>query len=186
MSRDRQSGGQHAAASDETLLEGVRAQDQAAMAALFDRYGSLVYSIALRVLTEPAAAEDVMQEVFIQVWQNPRTFVSGRGSLAGWLAVVARNRAVDLLRRRRPSDPVEEVVLVSRTNLALEAESHMMMDRIRTHLESLPPDQQRSLQMAFFEGLSHAEIAAQTGTPLGTVKTRIRTALLSLREAVGV
>lgn len=185
LSRDLQSGTQHTAASDEALLAGVRAQDQAAMAALFDRYGSLVYSIALRVLAEPAAAEDVMQEVFIQVWQNPRTFVAGRGSLAGWLAVVARNRAVDVLRRRRPSDPVEDVVLVSRTNLAQEAERHMMMDRIRGRLESLPLDQQHSLRLAFFEGLSHSEIAAKTGTPLGTVKTRIRTALLSLREAVG-
>lgn len=186
LSREAQSGPQHAAASDEALLEGVRAQDQVAMTALFDRYSSLVYSIALRVLAEPAAAEDVMQEVFIQVWQNSRTFVAGRGSLPGWLAVVARNRAVDVLRRRRPSDPVEEVVLVSRTNLAQEAERHMMMDRIRAHLVGLPPDQQHSLQLAFFEGLSHSEIAARTGTPLGTVKTRIRTALLSLREAVGV
>lgn len=156
------------------------------MTALFDHYGSMVYSIALRVLGEPAAAEDVMQEVFIQVWQNPQKFVAERGSLAGWLAVVARNRAVDVLRRRKPTDPVEEVVLAARTNLAQEAEHHMMIDRIRVHLESLPPDQQHSLNLAFFEGLSHSEIAARTGAPLGTVKTRIRTALLSLREAVGV
>jgi RNA polymerase sigma-70 factor (ECF subfamily) len=184
LSSDAHHADRHAA--DETLLEGVRAHDQAAMAALFDRYGSMVYSIALRVLGQPSAAEDVMQEVFVQLWQNPRTFVAGRGSLPAWLAVVARNRAVDVLRRRRPTDPVEDVVLAARTNLAEEAERNMMMDRIHAHLGSLPPDQQSSLRLAFFEGLSHAEIAARTGTPLGTVKTRIRTALLSLREAVGV
>lgn len=156
------------------------------MAALFDRYSSLVYSIALRVLAEPAAAEDIMQEVFIQLWQNPHSLVVGSGSLAGWLAVVARNRAVDALRRRKPSDPVEEVVLPARTNLAQEAERNMMMDRIRRRLHTLPLEQQNSLQLAFFEGLSHSEIASRTGAPLGTVKTRIRSALLSLREAVGV
>jgi RNA polymerase sigma-70 factor, ECF subfamily len=171
-------------ASDLYLLGLVRARDQAAMAALFDRYGNMVFSIALRVLREPSSAEDVMQEVFIRVWENSETFISGRGSLAGWLAVVSRNRAVDELRRRRSSDPVEEVVLPTNTDLALEAERNIMMEKVRRVLANLPPDQLRSLEMAFFEGLSHSEIAAQTGTPLGTVKTRIRSALISLREAV--
>jgi RNA polymerase sigma-70 factor, ECF subfamily len=171
-------------ASDLYLLELVRARDQSAMAALFDRYGGMVFSIALRVLREPSSAEDVMQEVFIRLWENSEAFVTGRGSLAGWLAVVSRNRAVDVLRRRRSSDSVEEIVLPTNTDLASEAERNIMMEKVRRVFGSLPPDQQRSLEMAFFEGLSHSEIAAQTGTPLGTVKTRIRSALISLREAV--
>jgi RNA polymerase sigma-70 factor (ECF subfamily) len=122
--------------------------------------------------------------VFFNVWENPRSFVSGRGSLGAWLLVVARNRAIDALRRRKPSDPVDEVVLPAKTNLASEAESNFIMEKVRGVMNGLPPDQQKSLQLAFFEGLSHSEIAAQTGDPLGTVKTRIRTALTSVRKAM--
>lgn len=171
-------------ASDHSLLDLVRGRDQNAMAALFDRYGTMVYSIAMRVLREPSNAEDVMQEVFVRVWENPEAFISGRGSLAGWLAVVTRNRAVDVLRRRKPTDPVNDVVLQTNTNLASEAERNLMMQKVQQVLENLPADQRRSLELAFFEGLSHSEIAERTGTPLGTVKTRIRSALINLREAV--
>lgn len=170
--------------SDHSLLELVRGGDQNAMAALFDRYGTMVYSIAMRVLRERSNAEDVMQEVFVRVWENPERFISGHGSFAGWLAVVTRNRAVDVLRRRRPSDAVDDVVLPTSSNLASETERNIMMQKVQHALESLPEDQQRSLELAFFEGLSHSEIAARTGTPLGTVKTRIRSALINLREAM--
>jgi RNA polymerase sigma-70 factor (ECF subfamily) len=169
---------------DELLLDRVRARDHQAMADLFDRYGSMVYSVALRVLKDPGHAEDVMQDVFFQLWENPRAFIAGRGSLGAWLLVVARNRAIDALRRRRPSDPVDEVVLAAKTNLALEAERNTIMEKVRAVMRELPSDQQRSLQLAFFDGLSHSEIAAQTGDPLGTVKTRIRTALISVRKAI--
>ncbi len=169
---------------ERALLERVRMRDERAMTELFDRYGSMVYSVALRVLKDSGSAEDVMQDVFFQLWQNPRAFVAGRGSLGAWLMVVARNRAIDALRRRRPSDPVEDVVLASDTNLASEAERNTMMDKVRIVLHGLPTDQQRSLELAFFEGLSHSEIAAQTGDPLGTVKTRIRSALISVRKAI--
>jgi RNA polymerase sigma-70 factor (ECF subfamily) len=173
-----------ASAQDELLLDRVRARDQRAMTDLFDRYGSMVYSVALRVLKDTGQAEDVMQDVFFHLWENPRAFVPSRGSLGAWLLVVARNRAIDALRRRRPSDPVEDVVLPAKTNLASEAECNVMMERVRVVIDGLPSDQQRSLQLAFFEGLSHSEIAAQTGDPLGTVKTRIRTALISVRRAI--
>jgi RNA polymerase sigma-70 factor (ECF subfamily) len=171
-------------ASDAALIGRVLSRDQAAMTVIFDRYGSMVYSVALRVLKDQPAAEDVMQQIFFEVWESPRNFVAGRGSLAGWLAVVSRNRAVDVLRRRKPSDPVEEVELAADTNLAEDAERNIMMEKVRTHLDTLPRDQQDQVQLAFFEGLSHSEIAAQTGVPLGTVKTRIRSALISLRQAV--
>jgi RNA polymerase sigma-70 factor (ECF subfamily) len=176
----------HTGVSDDALMQGVRSKDQAAMAEIFDRYAGLVYSISLRVLSDPASAEDVMQQIFYEVWERPNSFISGRGSLPGWLSVVARNRSIDLLRRGRPSDPVDEVVLPALGDLSAEAERRIMMEKVRARLERLPADQQNSVELAFFEGLSHSEIAAQTGIPLGTVKTRIRSALLSLREAVQV
>jgi len=144
----------------------------------------MVYSVALRVLKDPGQAEDVMQDVFFNVWENPKLFVSGRGSLGGWLLVVARNRSIDALRRRKPSDSVDDVVLPSKTNLAAEAERNTIMEKVRAVMNGLPQDQQKSLQLAFFDGLSHSEIAARTGDPLGTVKTRIRSALISVRKAI--
>jgi RNA polymerase sigma-70 factor (ECF subfamily) len=186
--QDRASGQRHetgaTAAEDGVLLERVKANDQGAMAEFCNRYGSLVYSIALRVLKDTGQAEDVMQEIFLQVWRNPGAFERGRGSLGAWLAVVARNRAVDVLRRRKPNDSMDEVVLVSNVNLASEVERTRMMEKVRLAMQGLPDEQQKSVELAFFEGMTHAEIAAKTGDPLGTVKTRIRTALMSLRKAV--
>ncbi len=155
------------------------------MAVLFDRYSKVVYSVSLRVLREPASAEDVLQEIFMQVWRNPGTFLETKGSLGGWLAVVARNRSIDTLRRRKPTDQVEEVALASSFNLAEEAERNNMMERARAAIVLLPAEQRKTLEMAFFDGLTHTEIAEMTGDPLGTVKTRIRSALLTLRKAFG-
>ena len=165
------------------MLDGLRRGDEAAMAALFDRYSKVVYSVALRVLRDPAAAEDVLQEIFMQVWRSPGSFLETKGSLGGWLAVVARNRSIDTLRRRRPTDQVEEISLASPFNLADEAERNRMMERARAAIVKLPAEQRKTLEMAFFDGLTHTEIAEMTGDPLGTVKTRIRSALLSLRKA---
>ena len=171
-------------AGDELLLDRIRTNDRHAMAALFDRYGSMVYSVALRVLNDPGYAEDIMQVIFFQVWQDPNTFVQSRGSLGAWLAVVTRNRAIDSLRRRKHTVSVDDVVLTSKTNLASEVERNMIMEKVRGVMQNLPSEQQKSVALAFFEGLSHAEIAAKTGDPLGTVKTRIRSALISLRKAI--
>lgn len=170
---------------DFVLLERVRRGDQAAMAALFNRYSRVVYSVSLRVLRDSASAEDVLQEIFMQVWRSPASFLGGKGSLGGWLAVVARNRSIDNLRRRRPTDQVEEVALASSCNLAEEAERNNMMERARAAIVQLPLEQRKTLEMAFFDGLTHTEIAEITGDPLGTVKTRIRSALLTLRKAFG-
>jgi RNA polymerase sigma-70 factor (ECF subfamily) len=172
------------AAQDGMLLDRVRTRDHHAMTDLFDRYSRMVYSVALRVLKDPGQAEDVMQDVFFNLWENPKSFVSGRGSLGGWLLVVARNRSIDALRRRKPSDSVDDVVLPAKTNLAAEAERNAIMEKVRAVMIGLPPDQQKSLQLAFFDGLSHSEIAVRTGDPLGTIKTRIRNALISVRKAI--
>lgn len=171
---------------DGLLLAKIAQGDEAAMSVVFDRYSKVVYSVALRVLRDPSAAEDVLQEIFMQVWRKPESFLSTRGSLGGWLAVVARNRSIDLIRRRKPQDSVEDVVLASSFNLAEESERNIMMQRARGAILSIQPDQRKALEMAFFDGLTHAEIAELTGDPLGTVKTRIRTGLLALRKAMSV
>ena len=168
---------------DLVLLERVRRGDQSAMAEVFDKYGRAVYSVALRILKDSGHAEDVMQEIFFQVWRNSESFVQGRGSLGAWLVVVARNRAIDMLRRRKPTDSVEDVVLAAPFNLAADAEHNSVMEKIHKVLQDLPTEQQKSMELAFFEGLSHSEIAEKTGDPLGTVKTRIRLALITLRKA---
>ncbi len=173
-------------ADDLGLLTRIQSGDQEAMSALFDRYGAMVYSVALRVLKDTGEAEDVMQEIFVQMWRNPSAFVSGRGSLGGWLVVVARNRSIDVIRRRRPSEPVELFALPSSTNLAQEAERNSLLEKIRGVMLSLPVEQQKSVELAFFEGLSHSEISEKTGDPLGTVKTRIRLALITIRKALQV
>jgi RNA polymerase sigma-70 factor (ECF subfamily) len=172
------------AAEDAALLTQIAGGDRQAMAALFDRYSGIVYSVALRILKDTGQAEDVMQDIFIQIWKKPDAFVSGRGSLGAWLVVVTRNRAIDTLRRRRPTDSVDDVVLASSTDLATEAERNTLIGRVRLYLDQLPPEQRKSVEMAYFEGLSHSEIAEKTGDPLGTVKTRIRLALITLRKAM--
>ena len=130
-----------------------------AMAEVFDRYGRAVYSVALRILKDTGHAEDVMQEIFFQIWRNSDSFVQGRGSLGAWLVVVARNRSIDLLRRRKPTDSVDDVILASSGNLASEVEHNAMIEKVQKVLKDLPAEQQRSMELAFFEGLSHSEIA---------------------------
>ncbi len=169
--------------SDLALVTAVRAGDESAMATLYDRYSSIVYSVALRVLQDPGAAEDVLQDIFMQLWRTPAAFDSSRGNMAAWLAVISRNRAIDLLRRRRPESDIEDVVLFIQPDLASEADRARAMDKVRGALLGMPGLQRSALEMAYFEGLSHAEIAEKTGEPLGTIKTRIRTGLLTLRKA---
>jgi RNA polymerase sigma-70 factor (ECF subfamily) len=172
------------AEDDSVLLARVQRGDEQAMASLFDRYSKVVYSVALRVLRDPAAAEDVLQEIFMQVWRKPEGFSATRGSLGGWLAVVARNRSIDYLRRRRPTEAVEDVALASPYNLGEESERNLMTEKARSLIVQLPQEQRKTLEMAFFDGLTHSEIAEMTGEPLGTVKTRIRSALLVLRKGL--
>jgi RNA polymerase sigma-70 factor (ECF subfamily) len=126
----------------------------------------------------------VLQEIFMQVWRKPEGFSATRGSLGGWLAVVARNRSIDYLRRRRPTEAVEDVALASPYNLGEESERNLMTEKARSLIVQLPQEQRKTLEMAFFDGLTHSEIAEMTGEPLGTVKTRIRSALLVLRKGL--
>lgn len=173
----------HSSQDDTALLTLVRRGDEHAMAMLFDRYSKVVYSVALRVLRDPESAEDILQEVFMQIWRNPDSFSAARGSLGGWLTVVTRNRSIDALRRKKPSDPVDEIALAAPYDIADEAERNTMMEKARSVIYRLPVEQRKTLEMAFFDGLTHSEIAEMTGDPLGTVKTRIRSALMTLRKA---
>jgi RNA polymerase sigma-70 factor (ECF subfamily) len=166
------------------LVTAIRSGDESAMAVLYDRYSSLVYSVALRVLGDTGIAEDVLQEVFMQLWRNPRLFDSSRGNLAPWLAVIARNRAIDSLRKRHPETDIDDVVVFVEPDMAGDAERGRAMEKVRGVLGTMPLPQRSALEMAYFEGLTHTEIAAKTGEPLGTIKTRIRAGLLALRKAI--
>lgn len=174
----------NAAPSDVSLIMAIRSADQSAMAALYDRYSSIVYAVALRVLQDTGAAEDVLQDIFMQLWRNPGLFDASRGNMAAWLAVIARHRAIDALRRRRPENDIADVVVSVETDFAGEADRSRAMDRVRGALQTMPVPQRSALEMAYFEGLTHSEIAEKTGEPLGTIKTRIRTGLLSLRKVL--
>ena len=169
-------------ATDFSLVSAIRSGDESAMAMLYDRYSSLVYSVALRVLGDTGAAEDILQEVFMQLWRNPGLFDSSRGNLGAWLAVISRNRAIDGLRRRKPETDIADIVLSVDIDMAGEAERSAAMVKVRSALEAMPASQRVALEMAYFEGLSHSEIAVKTGEPLGTIKTRIRSGLLALRR----
>jgi len=174
----------NAMTSDLALVTAIRSGDQGAMAALYDRYSSIVYSVALRVLQDTGAAEDVLQEIFMQLWRNPGAFDANRGNMAAWLAVISRHRAIDTLRRRRPENNIEDLVVSVEPDLAGNADRTRTMDKVRGALETMPSTQRSVLEMAYFEGLTHVEIADKTGEPLGTIKTRIRAGLLSLRKVL--
>jgi len=170
--------------TDLALVTAIRSGDQGAMAALYDRYSSIVYAVALRVLQDTGGAEDVLQDIFMQLWRNPGAFDASRGNMAAWLAVITRHRSIDALRRRRPQDDIEDVVLSVEPDMASDADRSRAMEKVRGALQTMPSPQRSALEMAYFEGLTHAEIADKTGEPLGTIKTRIRTGLLSLRKVL--
>jgi RNA polymerase sigma-70 factor, ECF subfamily len=174
----------NATTSDLGLVTSIRSGDQGAMAALYDRYSSIVYSVSLHVLQDTGAAEDVLQDIFMQLWRNPGAFDASRGNMAAWLAVIARHRAIDALRRRRPEHDIEDVIVSVEPDLASEADRSRTMDKVRGALQTMPSLQRSALEMAYFEGLTHSEIAEKTGEPLGTIKTRIRTGLTSLRKVL--
>jgi RNA polymerase sigma-70 factor (ECF subfamily) len=164
----------------EQLLERLAAGEREALSAFFDRYAGLVNALALRILRDGAEAEDVVQEVFVQVWRQAERFDAARGSAEAWLCTIARSRALDRLRRRaaRREEPAEAAPGRSAPPRAADELA------VRQALLQLPDDQRRPLELAYYEGLSQTEIAARLGAPLGTVKTRMRTALLRLREVL--
>lgn len=168
-------------ADDMRLVMRIRAGDEQAMSELYDRYGKIVYGIALRVLQDAAGAEDVLQDVFLQLWRTPEAFDASRGSLTAWLAVIARHKAIDRLRKRRPEVDIEDCVIAAGPDLSDEAERASLVEKVRGVLAEMSAEQRAALELAYFQGLTHTEIAEKTGEPLGTIKTRIRSGLRQLR-----
>jgi len=166
---------------DMRLVARIRAGDQHALSELYDRYSSVVYGVALRILQDTGAAEDLLQDIFLQLWRRPDAFDSSRGTLGAWLAVIARHRSIDRLRQRRPETDIEDCVLAGGTDLGDETERSLVIEKVRVVMGEMAPGQREAMEMAFFQGLTHTEIAEQTGEPLGTVKTRIRSGLQLLR-----
>ena len=174
---------------DQLLLGLIAAQDQAALEAFYDRYVRQVYSLVLSILRDPGVAEEVTQEVFFSVWKRASSFNSERGRPATWLLSVAHHRAIDALRRQRRrgqrETPLEPDVENSHPSEGEgPPEAAMLMEnkeRVREALRKLPPEQQRVIILAYFQGLTQVEISERLEQPLGTVKTRIRLGMEKLR-----
>jgi len=178
--------GSHAA--DRRALEGMARGEHGALAELYDRHGRLVYSLALRVLHDQGDAEDVVQDVFSQAWRQASRYESSRGPVVAWLMNLARSRAIDRLRSRRarPETGADDAEVARMPDLAPPIDDQLALsdqaERIRAAVEQLSLLQRVAIELAFYEGLTHVEIAERLELPLGTVKTRIRQGLAKLKE----
>ncbi len=179
--------------SDEALMEQLILCDRRAFEEIYDRYGDLVYSTALRVLRDPHLAEDISQEIFVRLWRKPDSYVAERGRFLTWLISVTRNRAVDEVRARGRRQRHEtasleeqerEVPAGTGDDPALNAQLAEQRRIVRAALAELPPEQRQVIELAFFGGLTQKEIADRLTQPLGTVKTRIRLGMQKLRGAL--
>jgi RNA polymerase sigma-70 factor (ECF subfamily) len=178
--------------TDAVLMERILQRDSGALEALYDRYGRPVYSLVLRIAQQPSSAEEIVQDVFLQLWRSADRFQISRGPLEPWLFTMARNRALDFLRlkrekQRRREDSDSEVVpsAVVHPDPEGDLDQSRRAEKVRALMSSLPESQRRAIELAFFEGMSHSEIAAAMGEALGTVKSWIRGGLLRLRESYG-
>lgn len=182
----------YAALDDETLIGLIAGARTESLAALYDRYGRLVFSVAVHVVGDGASAEEITQDVFVRVWQHAGQYRADRGKVSTWLTGIARNRAIDRL-RRRGARPDRHAVAWS--DLAPEsAPAHdgpqeevavsLERERVRAAVTGLPEEQQRVLALAYFGGRTQREIADELGLPLGTVKTRVRLGMDRLRRAL--
>ncbi len=176
--------------NDRELLARIRQQDTAAFEAFYDRHAATVYGLLQRIVQDRGVADDLLQETFWQVWEKAAQFTAA-GSGASWLYRIARNKALDHLRRRqaRPqaAEPPEigwELFLVGDEDVEEAVQRSWDREAVVAALAGLPAEQRRCLELAYFEGLSHREIAQTLSIPLGTVKTRLRMALEKLERAL--
>jgi RNA polymerase sigma-70 factor (ECF subfamily) len=177
------------AAADDLLLGAIVERRAEALAALFDRHAAAVLGLLTRMLGRHGEAEEVLQEVFLWVWQNPARYDARRSSLRGWLLVLARSRALDVLRADRSRRLREEGVARQRPAAyepvpLASLEERERRRRIGAAMAALPAEQRRCIELAFFAGLSHTQVAARLGEPLGTVKSRIQLGMAKLRAAL--
>src|SRR5689334_3460139 len=174
-----------------SLVQRIAKGDQAALAALYDGTNRLVYGLILRVLGDSSTAEEVLLDVYTQVWRQAASYDTGRGSPLAWLTTIARSRAIDRLRsgwqdqqRKEPLDLLTD----RETGVANPEEMTVASERqrfVRSALALLSPEQREVIELAYYGGLSHSEIAVKLNQPLGTVKTRTRLGMMKLREALG-
>ncbi len=179
--------------SDAHLLHQIATGDAEALGALYDAHARTVFALAKRVLLKQEDAEEIVQDVFAYVWREAVRYDPGRATVAGWLVMLTRTRAIDKLRARRArpdhdqaGDPAPALNTTVSTLASPEALAVSSDDgrRVGAALAALPVEQRSLIDLAYFEGLSQSEIAERTGTPLGTVKTRMRTALQTMRAAM--
>lgn len=176
---------------DVRLLERIVKQEQAALAELYDRYAPLVYTLVIRIVKSAPDAEDLLQEIFLQVWNKANTFVQTKGSVYTWIVTIARNKAIDRLRGadkpQRDAGVGDEMLLSLRDETAManplmttiSSEYEKMM---RDGLATLSAEQRTVIEMSYYEGLTQAQISDQLNIPLGTVKTRMRNGIIKLRD----
>ena len=172
--------------NDVALLSAIAARDEVALAQLYDRYRAILFGLLMRILNNREEAEDVLQEVFLQVWRKAEDFDENRGRPFTWLVTLARSRGIDRLRTlaarervaeagaREPSEEISDAVI----DVFKSEQRGLVSDA----LAKLPDEQKRPIMLAYFEGLTQSEIATNLGAPLGTVKTRMRTGMIRLRE----
>jgi RNA polymerase sigma-70 factor (ECF subfamily) len=180
------------AGEDEALLRQVARADATALRTLYDRYAGRVMAVALRMLGSSGEAEEVVQDTFVDIWNRAKSYDRARGAPGAWLITIARNRAIDRLRSRgtamrtaagaKREAEVGPPVGGSPLDATLQSE---VQKRVGAALGSLPPEQRRVVELAFFDGLSQSEIAARTGDPLGTIKGRARAAMEKLARLLG-
>lgn len=177
---------QHVA--DSVLIERMKAGDENALAIIYDRYSAMLFGLLMRILRDRQEAEEVLQDLFFQLWRNAAQFDAGRGSLPAWLMVIARNRAISRLRGRPRLEILEEEdggfanTFISPGSIEDEAFRSQLAERVSDALGKLPVEQRQAVELAYFEGMTQTEIAARTDSPLGTVKTRVRSAMQSLKQ----
>ena len=175
---------------DSALIAKMMSGDESALSTLYDRYAPMLFGMLMRVLNDRQAAEEVLQDLFLQLWRNAGQFDANRGSLPAWLMVIGRNRAISRLRGRRDREVLEEEegdfagTFASPQNIEDEAARNQMARTVSSALQQLPPEQRQAVELAYFEGMTQSEIASKTGIPLGTVKTRVRTAMQTLRQTL--
>ena len=173
---------------DSALVERMMAGDESALAALYDRYGGMLFAMLVRILRDTSAAEEVLQDLFLQLWRGASRFDASRGSLPAWLLVIGRNRAISRLRGREHREVLEDPenfsfdTVPSSGDLEDEAWRAQLMERLSGAMATLPPEQREAVELAYSEGMTQTEIAARTGCPLGTVKSRVRAAMQSLKQ----
>ena len=180
-------------AFDAQLMARVQARDPHALRALYDRHSGMVYGLALRILREGSEAEDLVQDVFLHLWRQAARFDAERGVFLGWLVSLTRNRAIDRLRaartRERKTDAYEAERQSDVAPAAADPNEAAFVAELRgavtAALGALPEPQRAALELAYYGGLSHSEIAERLDTPLGTIKARIRQGMLRMRDALG-